>query len=149
DADVSEVVLAGPFDPDAIVAVGGVRARARGGLGRLRHARAPSCALGAGARTASANLPAHLPDGHRRCGGERGLTFAYLYRHMFSMALMPSTADVFNAAGDPCRRRILASLARREATVGEMVDELGLPQPQVSKHLRVLRDVDLVRCRSI
>ncbi len=65
------------------------------------------------------------------------------------MARMPTTADVFNAVGDPCRRRILASLARRECTVGEIVEHLGLPQPQVSKHLRVLRDVDLVRCRSI
>jgi DNA-binding transcriptional ArsR family regulator len=63
------------------------------------------------------------------------------------MARLRTTADVFNAVGDPCRRRILGLLARREATVGEVVEGLGLPQPQVSKHLRVLRDVGLVRCR--
>jgi DNA-binding transcriptional ArsR family regulator len=61
---------------------------------------------------------------------------------------MPVTADVFNAVGDPCRRRILGLLAAREATVGEVVDATGASQPQVSKHLRVLREVGLVRCRA-
>lgn len=59
-----------------------------------------------------------------------------------------ATADAFNAVGDATRREILRSLAGGEATVTELVDHLHLPQPQVSKHLRVLRDVDLVRCRA-
>lgn len=58
-----------------------------------------------------------------------------------------TTADVFNAVGDGSRRRILDALAHGEATVGELVEALALPQPQVSKHLRVLRDVDVVRSR--
>lgn len=64
------------------------------------------------------------------------------------MARARTTADVFNAVGDPCRRRILGLLAQSEATVGEMVGGLGLGQPQVSKHLRVLREVGLVRFRA-
>ena len=64
------------------------------------------------------------------------------------MARTATTADVFNAIGDDCRRQILASLGGREVSVGELIDRLHLPQPQVSKHLKVLRDVDLVRCRS-
>ncbi len=58
----------------------------------------------------------------------------------------PTTADVFNAVGDAHRRDILDALGGRELAVGELVDALGLPQPQVSKHLRVLRDVGLVHC---
>src|SRR5688572_3508183 len=65
------------------------------------------------------------------------------------VARMRTNADVFNAVGDPCRRRILGLLATREATVGEVVEGLGLAQPQVSKHLGVLRDVGLVRCRAV
>jgi DNA-binding transcriptional ArsR family regulator len=63
------------------------------------------------------------------------------------MARTATTADVFNAVGDHCRRDILDVIARDEATVGEIVDRLGLGQPQVSKHLKVLRDVGVVRCR--
>ena len=55
---------------------------------------------------------------------------------------------MFNAIGDECRRRILSSLGGGEASVSDLIDRLQLPQPQVSKHLRVLRDVDLVRCRT-
>lgn len=64
------------------------------------------------------------------------------------MARQATTADVFNAVGDASRRDLLDVLAGREATVGELADRLGLTQPQASKHLRVLRDVDLVRCRA-
>jgi len=63
------------------------------------------------------------------------------------MARTATTTDVFNAIGDPARRALLDELARGEATVGELADRLGRPQPQVSKHLAVLRDVDAVRCR--
>jgi DNA-binding transcriptional ArsR family regulator len=58
-----------------------------------------------------------------------------------------TSSDVFNAVAEPQRRAILAFLAADERPVGEIVDALELAQPSVSKHLRVLRDVDLVRAR--
>ncbi len=76
------------------------------------------------------------------------LTHAYIGMYCHDMARQATTSDVFNAVGDLCRRDILDVLAEREATVGELVDRLGLAQPQASKHLRVLRDVGLVRCRA-
>jgi DNA-binding transcriptional ArsR family regulator len=63
------------------------------------------------------------------------------------MARAATTSDAFNAVGDPCRREILNFLALRERAVGDIVDALGLEQPSVSKHLRVLRDVGLVQMR--
>jgi DNA-binding transcriptional ArsR family regulator len=57
-----------------------------------------------------------------------------------------TTSDSFNAVAEPRRREILALLVR-ERPVGELVSALGLEQPSVSKHLRVLRDVGLVRVR--
>jgi DNA-binding transcriptional ArsR family regulator len=59
-----------------------------------------------------------------------------------------TTTDVFNAVGDASRRGLLDALAIGECSVGELVERLDLPQPTVSKHLRVLRDVGLVRCRA-
>lgn len=59
-----------------------------------------------------------------------------------------TTTDALNAVGDASRRGLLDVLATGEATVGELVDRLALPQPVISKHLRVLRDVGLVRCRT-
>jgi DNA-binding transcriptional ArsR family regulator len=58
-----------------------------------------------------------------------------------------TTADVFNAIAESRRRDILVFLAGSERPVGEIVDELGLAQPSVSKHLKVLRDVGLVEVR--
>ena len=58
-----------------------------------------------------------------------------------------TTSDVFNAVAEPRRREILDALAEGEASVGDLVTRLHLPQPQVSKHLGVLRQVDLVTCR--
>ena len=58
-----------------------------------------------------------------------------------------TTSDAFNAVAEPRRRDILNFLALQERPVGEIVDELGLEQPSVSKHLRVLKDVGLVRAR--
>jgi DNA-binding transcriptional ArsR family regulator len=56
-----------------------------------------------------------------------------------------TTSDVFNAIAEPRRRQIIDLLARRgEREVGELVAELQLPQPAVSKHLGVLRQVGLV-----
>jgi len=63
------------------------------------------------------------------------------------MARASTTSDAFNAIAEPRRREILAYLAMRERPVGEIVESLGIEQPSVSKHLRVLRDVGLVRMR--
>jgi DNA-binding transcriptional ArsR family regulator len=58
-----------------------------------------------------------------------------------------TTSDAFNAVAEPRRRDILNYLALQERPVGEIVATLGLEQPSVSKHLRVLRDVGLVHVR--
>ena len=58
-----------------------------------------------------------------------------------------TTSDVFNAIAEPRRRDILEYLALRERPVGDIVGELRLAQPSVSKHLRVLREVGLVDVR--
>jgi DNA-binding transcriptional ArsR family regulator len=63
------------------------------------------------------------------------------------MARAATTADAFNAVAEPRRRQILDALAGRERPVNELVELLGLGQPQVSKHLRVLREVGLVDAR--
>ena len=63
------------------------------------------------------------------------------------MARTPTTTDVFNAVAEASRRDLLDALGTGEATVGELVDRLGLSQPQVSKHLGVLRAVGLVLVR--
>jgi DNA-binding transcriptional ArsR family regulator len=61
------------------------------------------------------------------------------------MARAPTTADVFNAIAEPRRRQIVELLAQRGTlAVGTVVESLGLPQPAVSKHLGVLRKVDVV-----
>lgn len=59
-----------------------------------------------------------------------------------------TTSDVFNAIADSHRREILDALIAGEKAVGTIVDDLSMPQPQVSKHLRVLTEVGLVRCRA-
>jgi DNA-binding transcriptional ArsR family regulator len=63
------------------------------------------------------------------------------------MARAATTTDAFNAVAEPRRRDILDALAGGERAVNDLVAELALPQPQVSKHLRVLRDVGLVEVR--
>jgi DNA-binding transcriptional ArsR family regulator len=64
------------------------------------------------------------------------------------MARAATTTDVFNALGDAVRRDILDAIAGREVKVSDIVEGLGLGQPQVSKHLKVLRDVGVVHCRT-
>lgn len=64
------------------------------------------------------------------------------------MARAATTSDVFNAIGEAHRREILDVLREGEKPVGAIVDELSISQPQVSKHLRVLSDVGLVKCRA-
>jgi DNA-binding transcriptional ArsR family regulator len=63
------------------------------------------------------------------------------------MARAATTADAFNAVAEPRRRLILDVLADGERPVNDLVRELGLNQPQVSKHLRVLREVGAVDVR--
>ena len=58
-----------------------------------------------------------------------------------------TTADAFNAVAEPRRRQILDALAGGERPVNDLVRLLGLAQPQVSKHLRVLREVGAVDVR--
>jgi DNA-binding transcriptional ArsR family regulator len=58
-----------------------------------------------------------------------------------------TTSDAFNAVAEPRRREILNYLALQERPVGDIAATLGLEQPSVSKHLRVLRNVGLVRVR--
>jgi DNA-binding transcriptional ArsR family regulator len=59
-----------------------------------------------------------------------------------------TTSDVFNAVADVHRRDILDVLVSGERAVGAIVNDLSMTQPQVSKHLRVLSEVGLVRCRA-
>ncbi len=63
------------------------------------------------------------------------------------MARAATTADAFNAIAEPRRREILDALAGGERPVNDLVRQLGLAQPQVSKHLRVLREVGAVDVR--
>ncbi len=65
------------------------------------------------------------------------------------MARTPTTADAFNAIAESSRRDLLDVLGTGEGTVGDIVCRMGLTQPQVSKHLAVLRAVDLVRVRKV
>ncbi|HEX3759686.1 MAG TPA: metalloregulator ArsR/SmtB family transcription factor [Kofleriaceae bacterium] len=64
------------------------------------------------------------------------------------MARSSTTSDVFNAIAEACRRDILDALITGEKSVGAIVDDLSMSQPQVSKHLRVLSEVGLVSCRA-
>jgi DNA-binding transcriptional ArsR family regulator len=70
--------------------------------------------------------------------------YGYMIGHMARAA---TTADAFNAVAEPRRRQILDVLVRGERPVNDLVRTLGLAQPQVSKHLRVLREVGAVDVR--
>jgi DNA-binding transcriptional ArsR family regulator len=63
------------------------------------------------------------------------------------VARAATTTDAFNAVAEPRRREILDVLAGGERPVNDLVTQLGLAQPLVSKHLRVLREVGLVQVR--
>lgn len=65
------------------------------------------------------------------------------------MARAATTTDAFNAVAEPRRRQILDLLSAGELPVNDVVARLGLSQPLVSKHLKVLRDVDLVAVRDV
>jgi DNA-binding transcriptional ArsR family regulator len=64
------------------------------------------------------------------------------------VARASTTSDVFNAIAEAGRREILDALMAGEKAVGAIVSDLSMSQPQVSKHLRVLSEVGLVRCRA-
>jgi DNA-binding transcriptional ArsR family regulator len=66
---------------------------------------------------------------------------------MKPMARAATTSDVFNAIAEPQRRGILVQLRGGERPVTALARDLGMTQPQTSKHLRVLREVGLVRVR--
>jgi DNA-binding transcriptional ArsR family regulator len=68
--------------------------------------------------------------------------------YIVSMARASASSDVFNAVADVHRREILDVLMAGEKAVGGIVGDLSISQPQVSKHLRVLSEVGLVRCRA-
>src|SRR5688500_2923480 len=63
------------------------------------------------------------------------------------MARTATTTDVFNAVAEASRRRLVDVMGNDEVTVGELVDRVGMSQPQVSKHLSVLRAVGVVLVR--
>jgi DNA-binding transcriptional ArsR family regulator len=64
------------------------------------------------------------------------------------VARASTTSDVFNAIAEAGRREILDVLMTGEKSVGAIVDDLSMSQPRVSKHLRVLSEVGLVKCRA-
>src|SRR5882724_1727381 len=76
-----------------------------------------------------------------------GLTYSHISMYYFCMARAATTSDAFNAVAEPRRRDILNYLALQERPVGDIVAALEMEQPSVSKHLRVLKDVGLVRAR--
>jgi DNA-binding transcriptional ArsR family regulator len=82
-----------------------------------------------------------------RVRAEAVLTYTHIGIYRRAMARAATTTDVFNAIAEPRRRELLDELADGERSVNELVASLGLTQPLVSKHLRVLREVGAVRVR--
>jgi DNA-binding transcriptional ArsR family regulator len=70
-----------------------------------------------------------------------------IWLYDFAVARAATTTDAFNAVAEPRRRQILDAVAARERSVSDLVALLGLSQPLISKHLRVLREVGLVAAR--
>jgi len=77
----------------------------------------------------------------------RCLTYAHMGIYILFMPRAASNSDAFNAVAEPRRREILEYLAGGERAVGDVVVRLRMEQPSVSKHLKVLRKVGLVRVR--
>jgi DNA-binding transcriptional ArsR family regulator len=78
---------------------------------------------------------------------ESSLTLADIGNYDCAMARAATTSDVFNAIAEQQRREILVRLRAGEGPVTELAQELGMTLPGASKHLRVLREVGLVRVR--
>src|SRR3954452_8827929 len=72
-----------------------------------------------------------------------------IWEYIGVVARSSTTSDVFNAIAEARRREILDVLITGEKAVGTIVADLSMSQPQVSKHLRVLSEVGLVRCRAV
>jgi DNA-binding transcriptional ArsR family regulator len=72
----------------------------------------------------------------------------HIWVYVWLVARASTTTDVFNAVGDAHRRAILDVLLTGEKSVGAIVGQVSMPQPHVSRHLRVLSEVGLVRCRA-
>src|SRR3954471_16708365 len=89
---------------------------------------------------------ANSRDKHRSQAGS--LIYIPISEYAHVVARSSTTLDVFNAIGEARRRDILDTLIAGEKAVGTIVDDLSMSQPQVSKHLRVLGEVGLVRCRA-
>ncbi len=80
--------------------------------------------------------------------GQRSVDYIFLYWYMiWCVARAATTTDAFNAVAEPRRRQILDVLAGGEHPVNDLVRLLGMAQPQISKHLRVLREVGAVDVR--
>ena len=75
------------------------------------------------------------------------MTYIPIWVYDLRMARAATTADAFNAVAEPRRRQILDALGAGERPVNDLVAVLGVAQPQVSKHLRVLREVGVVHVR--
>jgi DNA-binding transcriptional ArsR family regulator len=75
------------------------------------------------------------------------LTYTNIGIYDGRVARAATTADAFNAVAEPRRRAILDALGEGERPVNDLVDALGMSQPQMSKHLRVLREVGAVEVR--
>jgi DNA-binding transcriptional ArsR family regulator len=75
------------------------------------------------------------------------LTYSYMGIYDGEVARAATTSDAFNAVAEPRRRQIIDVLAGGERPVNDLVQLLGVAQPQVSKHLRILREVGAVEVR--
>jgi DNA-binding transcriptional ArsR family regulator len=89
---------------------------------------------------------ANSRDKHRSQAGS--LIYIPISEYSGAVARSSTTLDVFNAIGEARRRDLLDTLIAGEKAVGTMATDLAMSQPQVSKHLRVLSEVGLVRCRT-
>ena len=114
----------------------------------LLHATLGKISYQHGSRKIGRVVETFLFSGHGYIGRHHlGLTYSYIGIYILLMARAATTSDAFNAVAEPRRREILDYLAQGERPVGDLVLKLKLEQPSVSKHLRVLRDVGLVRVR--
>jgi DNA-binding transcriptional ArsR family regulator len=92
--------------------------------------------------------PSSVTRGNHRFSHFENFTYADNGIYIGTVARSSTTSDVFNAIAEGHRREILDALITGEKAVGAIVTDLSMSQPQVSKHLRVLSEVGLVRCRA-
>jgi DNA-binding transcriptional ArsR family regulator len=147
---LSPIAFSGLDEATAPIRTGASRLRARADSTASARVCAPSLAYRL--RTWVLTVLAETDSSVAMAGADRSVgrqrLDAYRYRHMMApMARAATTSDVFNAIAEPQRREILALLRTGERPVTELAQELGMAQPGASKHLRVLREVGLVRDR--